>query len=193
MTNPEIARVFEQLATLLELDDANPFRVRAYREAARVAAAESEPLAAMVDEEGALEALPGIGKDLAQKIRDLVKTGTTDAYEQMRKKFPPGLLELTQVQGLGPKRLRAVYYTLGISSRADLEKAARAGKLRDLPRFGEKLEQKILKSLERAPQDLGRTLLGGAWPVAQAIAERLGKVPGVEAVEIAGSFRRHKE
>ena len=193
MTNPEIARIFERLATLLELDEANPFRVRAYREAARVIAAESEPIAAKVDEDDGLEALPGIGKDLAQKIRDLVKTGTTALIEDMKKKFPPGLIELTEIQGLGPKRVRAVYHQLGIKSRADLEQAARTGRLRDLPGFGEKLEQKILRSLEASQQDLGRTLLGGAWPVAEAIAARLRKVAGVEQVEVAGSFRRRRE
>lgn len=193
MTNPEIARAFERIATLLELDDANPFRVRAYREAARVIGGEAEPLAAKVDEGDGLEELPGIGKDLAQKIRDLVKTGTTGLYEELKKKFPSGLVELTDVQGLGPKRVRAVFDTLGIKSRAELEQAAKAGRIRDLPGFGEKLEQKILKSLEHAQADLGRTLLAGAWPVAQAIAERLRKVAGVSEVEIAGSFRRRKE
>jgi DNA polymerase (family 10) len=193
MTNPELARAFERMATLLELDDANPFRVRAYREAARVIGGEAEPLAVKVDEGADLEELPGIGKDLAQKIRDLVKTGTTDLWEDLKKKFPPGLVELTDVQGLGPKRVRAVFDTLGIKSRAELEQAARAGRLRDLPGFGEKLEQKIIKSLEHAQADLGRTLLAGAWPVATAIAERLRKVAGVSEVEIAGSFRRRRE
>src|SRR6058998_2445167 len=190
MTNSEIAERLEQLAILLELDGANPFRVRAYREAARVAAGASEPLAARVDESGALEALPGIGKDLAGKIRDLAKTGSTELLEEMRRKFPPGLLELTTVQGLGPKRVRLVWDNLGVKSRAELEQAARAGKLRELPGFGEKLEQKILKALERAPSDLGRALLGAAWPIAQAIKERLQAIAGVEQVELAGSFRR---
>ncbi len=193
MTNPEIARIFERLATLLELDEANPFRVRAYREAARVVASEGRPLEAKVDEEGALEALPGIGKDLAQKIRDIVHTGTTDMYEQVRKKFPPGLIELTEVQGLGPKRVRTLWKTLDIKSRAELEKAAKAELLRQLPGFGEKLEQKILKTLEHAPPELGRMLLGGAWAVATEIAERLQRVRGVEKVELAGSFRRRRE
>jgi len=193
MTNPEIAGLLEQLAILLELDGANPFRVRAYREAARVASSATEPLAANVDEPGALEALPGIGKDLAGKIRDFVKTGSTELLEEMRRKFPPGLLELTTVQGLGPKRVRLVWDSLGIKSRAELEQAARAGKLRDLPGFGEKLEQNILKALERAQPDLGRTLLGAAWPIAQAIAERLEAVAGVEQVELAGSFRRRRD
>jgi DNA polymerase (family 10) len=193
MTNSELARVFERVATLLELDQANPFRVRAYREAARVIAAESESLAAKVDEEDGLEELPGIGKDLAQKIRDLVRTGTTEVLEQLRKKFPPGLIEITEVQGLGPKRVRAVYDQLGIKSRAELEAAARAGRLRDLPGFGEKLEQKIIKALEASRQDVGRTLLAGAWSIAEAIAARLRKVPGVEQLELAGSFRRRRE
>ena len=193
MTNSELARVFERVATLLELDQANPFRVRAYREAARVIAAESESLAARIDEENGLEELPGIGKDLAQKIRELVRTGTTEVLEQLRKKFPPGLIEITEVQGLGPKRVRAVYDQLGIKSRAELEAAAHAGRLRDLPGFGEKLEQKIIKALEASRQDVGRTLLAGAWSIAEEIAARLRKVPGVEQLELAGSFRRRRE
>jgi len=193
MTNSEIAQLFERLAILLELDNANPFRVRAYREAARVIAGESRPLATLAGEEGVLESLPGVGKDLAQKIRDIVKTGTTERYEEMRKKFPPGLLELTEIQGLGPKRIRTVWEALGVKSRAELEQAARAGKLRELPGFGEKLEQKILQAIERARPDQGRTLLAAAWPVAEDIAARLRKIKGVEQVEIAGSFRRRRE
>jgi DNA polymerase (family 10) len=193
MTNAEIAGAFERIATLLEIDAANPFRVRAYREAARVIGELGEPLAAKVDEEGGLEELQGIGKDLAQKIRDLVRTGTTGTLEELKKKFPPGLIELTTVQGMGPKRVRAVFTTLGIQSRAELAEAATGGKLRELPGFGEKLEQNIIKSLARAPADTGRLLLAGAWPVAQAIAERLRKVAGVDEVEIAGSFRRRRE
>ena len=193
MTNSEIAQLFERLAILLELDNANPFRVRAYREAARVIAGESRPLASLAGEEGVLESLPGIGRDLAGKIRDIVKTGTTERYEEMRKKFPPGLLELTEIQGLGPKRIRTVWEALGVKSRAELEQAARAGKLRELPGFGEKLEQKILQAIERARPDQGRTLLAAAWPVAEDIAARLRKIRGVEQVEIAGSFRRRRE
>src|SRR5258706_13656819 len=105
MTNAEAARVFSRLATMLEIDGANPFRVRAYREGARVVEAQAEPVEGLATEEGALEALPGIGKDLAQKIRDLVTTGTTELYEEMKRKIPLEVVSFTELQRLGPKRV----------------------------------------------------------------------------------------
>jgi DNA polymerase (family X) len=192
MTNADIARVFARIATMLEIDGANPFRVRAYREAARVVESQGEPVEARAAEEGGLEALPGIGRDLAQKLRDIVRTGTTDLYEEMQKKIPLEVVALTELQGLGPKRVKTLYET-GVKNRSDLEAAARAGRLRELPGFGEKVEQNVLKALASASQWSGRMLLGGAWPVAQALADHVRAVPGVRRVEIAGSFRRRKE
>jgi DNA polymerase (family 10) len=193
LSNADIARVFSRLAVMLELDGANVFRVRAHREAARMLSDLAEPLGSLAAREGALEELPGIGKDLAQKIRDLLSSGTTPAYEELKAKYPLDLVELTELQGLGPKRVKQLFDTLGIADRASLEKAARGGQLRDLPGFGEKLETKILASLAIASQVSGRMLLAGAWPVAHELAARLGKVAGVEQVEIAGSFRRRRE
>jgi DNA polymerase (family 10) len=193
LSNADVARVFSRIAVMLELDEANPFRVRAYREAGRSLADLAEPLASLAADEGALEELPGIGKDLAQKIRDLLATGTTPAYEEMKQKYPLELVELTELQGLGPKRVKQLFESLGIRDRAGLEAAAKAGKLRELPGFGEKLETKVLQSLAIASQVSGRMLLGGAWPVAHALAGRLGKLRGVEQVEIAGSFRRRRD
>ena len=193
MTNAEIARLFARLATMLEIDDANPFRVRAYREAARVIESQGEPVAALAAREGALEALPGIGKDLARKIRDVVETGTTALYEEMRVKVPPEVVALTELQGMGPKRVRTVMDVLRVRNRADLEAAARAGKLRELPGFGAKVEQNVLRALATASATAGRVLLAGAWDMAHALAARVRGVPGVAQVEIAGSFRRRRE
>ena len=193
LSNAEIAQVFSRIAVMLELDGANPVRVRAYREAARVLEEQAEPLAGLAETAGALEELPGIGKDLAGKIRDLVSTGTTQAYEDLKKKYPLELVALTQLQGLGPKRVRLLHDALGIRDRAGLEAAARAGKLRDLPGFGEKLEAKVLQSLAIAEQAGGRMLLAAVWPVAHALAADLRKLRGVTAVEIAGSFRRRRD
>jgi DNA polymerase (family 10) len=193
LSNAEVAQVFSRIATMLEIDAANPFRVRAYSEAARVLGELAEPLAGLADTPGALEELPGIGKDLAGKIRDILGTGTTQTYEEMKKKYPLEVVELTRLQGLGPKRVRLLFETLHIRDRASLEKAARAGKLRELPGFGEKLEAKVLQSLAVAEQEGGRTLLAGVWPVAEALATVLEKVQGVRRVEIAGSFRRRRE
>ena len=193
LTNPDVGRVLATLATMLEIDGANVFRVRAYREAARVVDALPEPVAKLAGQEGALEALPGIGRDLAQKIRDILAGGTTGLYEELRKKYPLELVRLTELQGLGAKRVRALHDTLRIQDRPGLEAAAKAGRLRDLPGFGEKLEQKILHSLSVAGQVSGRLLLANAWAVAHGLADRLRAVPGVTRVELAGSFRRRRD
>ncbi len=192
-SNAEIAQVLSTLATMLEIEGANPFRVRAYREGARVVEASGEPMAALADAEGALEALPGIGKDLAQKIRDLARTGSTELYDDLRKKIPLEVVGFTELQGLGPKRVKTLFETLGIRDRAALAQAATEGRLRDLPGFGEKVEQNVLKALEVASHEAGRLLLANAWGVAHALAERVARVPGVSRVELAGSFRRRRE
>jgi DNA polymerase (family 10) len=193
MTNAEIARIFARIATMLEMEGANPFRVRAYREGARVIESQPEPMEGLAATEGALEELKGIGKDLAQKIRDLVATGSTAMYDEMKARMPLEVVALTELQGLGPKRVMTLFKELGVRNREDLENAAKAGKLRDLPGFGEKVEQNVLKALATAAATSGRMLLAGAWPVAHALAERVRKLPGVTHVELAGSFRRRKE
>jgi DNA polymerase (family 10) len=193
VTNADIGRVFDRIAVMLEIEGANSFRVRAYANAARIVAGHGESMAALVDTPGALEAIPGIGKDLAQKIRDIVATGTTEQYEKLRARIPEEVASFTELQGLGPKRVKTLFETLGIRDRQALEAAAKAGQLRDLPGFGEKVEQNVLKALATASQFAGRVLFARAWPLAQTIAERVGGVAGVQRVELAGSFRRRRE
>jgi DNA polymerase (family X) len=193
VTNAEIARVFTRIAVMLEMEGQNPFRVRAYREAARVIESMPEPVAAMAGEAGRLESVRGIGKDLAAKIRDLVSTGTTPLYLDLTSRIPVEVVALTEIQGLGPKRVKMLLDTLAIRSRDELETAAKAGRLRTLPGFGEKVEQNILKALAAASVWSGRLLLAGAWPVAEALAAHIRAVPGVTQVEAAGSFRRRRE
>lgn len=193
MTNAEIARVLERLAVRLEIEGANPFRVRAYREAGRIVGAHAEAMSAIAGTPGALEALKGIGKDLAGKIRDLVATGRTELDDELRAKIPDSVVDFTELQGLGPKRVKTLFETLGIRDRDALEKAAKAGKLRDLPGFGEKVEQNVLKALATAGQWSGRMLLATAWPLAHALCERVAAVKGVKQAELAGSFRRRRE
>lgn len=193
MTNAEIARVLERLAVRLEIEGANPFRVRAYREAGRIVGAHPEAMSAIAGTPGALEALKGIGKDLAGKIRDLVATGRTELDDELRAKIPDEVVDFTELQGLGPKRVKTLFETLGIRDRDALEKAAKAGKLRDLPGFGEKVEQNVLKALATAGQWSGRMLLATAWPLAHALCERVAAVKGVKQAELAGSFRRRRE
>ena len=192
MNNTDVAATLGRLATMLEIEGANPFRVRAYREAARIVGEHGEPITSVAAREGELEALPGIGKDLAGKIRELATTGTLPLYIEMEARVPPGVLALTGLQGLGPKRVKTLM-DLGIRGPGDLEQAANEGRLRDLPGFGEKVEQNVLKALVVASTTTGRILLAGAWPVAHTLADHVRAVPGVEQVEIAGSFRRRKE
>ncbi len=192
MNNTDVARVFSRLATMLEISGANPFRIRAYREGARIVEEQSESVVSLASEEGRLEDLPGIGKDLAQKIREIVQTGTTPLYEDMKAKIPVSVVELTELQGLGPKRVKTLFEVLGVRTRDDLARAAREEKLRELPGFGRTVEQNVLKALEVASRDRGRTLLAGAWDVAHALAAHVRRVRGT-TVEIAGSFRRRKE
>ncbi len=195
MTNAEIAKVFDHIATMLEMDAGNPFRVRAYREAARVIEFLPEPAAQLALTEGRLREIKGIGKDLEQKIRDIVTTGTTELYAELTRKYPASLLELTELPGLGPKRVKVLFEQLGIRGREDLARAARDGRLRELPGFGETTEAKLLKALGASIEahPAGRMLLYAAWPVAHALAEHVAKVHGVHDVEPAGSFRRRRE
>ena len=193
MTNAELARTLARIGTLLEIDGANVFRVRAYKEGARVVGEHGEALAALAPTPGALEALPGIGKGIAQNIRELVATGRTAILDELLQKYPADVVGFTELQGLGPKRVKTLFDTLGISTRAALEAAAKAGQLRDLPGFGEKVEVNVLKALATAAAWSGRLLLANAWPLAHALAERIGALKGVQQVELAGSFRRRKE
>lgn len=193
MTNAEIGRVLERLAVRLEIEGANPFRVRAYREAGRIVGAHPEAMSAIAGTPGALEEIKGIGKDLAGKIRDLVGTGRTELDDELRAKIPDAVVDFTELQGLGPRRVKTLFETLGIRDREALEKAAKGGKLRDLPGFGEKVEQNVLKALATASQWSGRTLLAAAWPLAHALRDHVAAVKGVKQVELAGSFRRRSE
>jgi len=193
MTNAELARALARIGAMLEIDGANSFRVRAYEEGARVVENHGESLAAIVNEPGALEAINGIGKSIALAIRELVASGHTQVLDGLMKKYPDEVVSFTELQGLGPKRVKTLFETLHISTRAALEQAAKDGKLRELPGFGEKVEQNVIKALAKASQWSGRMLLGDAWPIAHAIAARIRTVRGVKNVELAGSFRRRKE
>jgi DNA polymerase IV (family X) len=123
----------------------------------------------------------------------VLATGSTALYDEMLEKYPLELVRLTELQGLGAKRVRALYDALGIRDRAGLEAAAKAGKLRGLPGFGEKTEQNVLRALAVAGESSGRMLLAQAWAIAHELADALRAVPGVKRVELAGSFRRRRD
>lgn len=194
--NAEIARIFREYADLLELEEANPFRVRAYRTAARTIEELTEPVQELAAE-GAdrLEELPGIGPDLAAKIVEIAETGTFEGRAQAARALPAGLTALLRIRGLGPKRARALHRALGISSLEALERAARSGHLRTVPGFGATTERKILEELgARAATGLeNRVLRSVAAQYGESLLEYLKQVPGVRRAEIAGSFRRCRE
>jgi DNA polymerase (family 10) len=192
--NQEIAERFSRLADLLEVEGANAFRIRAYRNAARVIGGLSPSLADLVADGEDLTRYPGIGDDLAEKIRTLVTSGDLPLLREVEQRVPTELSDLMRIKGLGPKRVKALYYELGIDSFEDLEKAARSGRIRELDGFGAKTEQALLEGIERLRGGgERRTRLADAEAVAEPLKAHLARVDGVELVELAGSYRRRKE
>ncbi len=194
MENAEVARLFRETADLLELQGANAFRVRAYQNAARTVEELPRPVEELVRSNGArLTELPGIGEDLAGKIREIVRTGTLRTLRGLQRKTPKGLSALMHVRGLGPKRARALYDALGIHTLAQLERACRTGRVRRLPRFGAKTEANLLHELAAGGAGERRVLRPVAAQYGEAFLAYLRAQPGVERVEIAGSYRRRRE
>ena len=191
--NAEIAEMFDRMATLLEIQGANPFRVRAYQNAARTIAGLTQSLADMLDEGEDLSELPDIGKDLASKIAEIVDTGRFGALEEVERQVPAGLLEMRRLPGLGPKRVKALHEKLAISDVSELKKAAEGHRIRELPGFGAKTEERILDALSRYTQGERRYKLADVEEIAEAYLKHLRAVEGVKEAVIAGSYRRRKE
>lgn len=191
--NSDIARSLEKLADLIELEGGNPFRIRAYRNAARVVGELPRNVLAMTEAGEDLAELPGIGEDLAEKIETLAETGHIAVLDEMERKTPPGLLALLDVPGLGPKRVRVLYDRLGIRNLADLAAAAKSDKIRELPGFGVKTEQRILREAEMRARVAKRTTRPVAEDIAQPLLRYLRAANGVNEAAIAGSYRRCRE
>jgi DNA polymerase (family 10) len=191
--NTDIARIFEQIAELLEIQEANPFRIRAYRNAARNVQELGRDLTGLVDQGADLTKLAGIGKELAAKIEEIVHTGRCQALQKLQRELPAGLTDLLQIPGLGPKRVHALYSELDVHTPEQLLRAARDGRLEQVPGFGPKTRQSILDNLQAHLQRHRRLKLAEAAQYAQPLATYLGKQRGVDEVIIAGSYRRHKE
>jgi DNA polymerase (family 10) len=191
--NADIAAAFEQIADLLELQNANPFRVRAYRNAARIVGELKLDLAAAIGSGRPLPKLPGIGTDLEAKIREFATTGAIGALERLKKEVPAGVAELLKLPGLGPKRVRALYEELHVHTLPQLLRAARDGRIRSLPGFGAKTEQRIAEAIERQLAQVKRFKLAIAAQYADALLAYLKQAPGVAEVAAAGSLRRAKE
>lgn len=194
MKNIEIAEIFYRIADLLEMEEVS-FRSRAYEKAARNLESLDEDVEEIYKGGGTkeLEKIPGIGKGLAMAIEDYLKKGKIKDYEKLKKQCPVKLDELIAVEGLGPKKIKMLYKELGIKNLRDLEKAARAGKIKDLERFGEESEKNILEGIEFVKRDKGRFLLGDILPIVRAIVEKLKAIKEVNQISYAGSIRRMKE
>ena len=191
MENLEIARVLREIADLLELKGENPFKIRAYRGGADTVAAEPERVAPL--DEAGLRALPGVGKDLAQRIRELVTTGRCGLHDELLTEFPAGVLEMLSLQGMGPKTVALLYKELAIASLDALAASARRGQLRAIKGMGAKKEAQILIAIEQQQERRGRRLLADVHDIAAAVIAWLHEqVPGIDLLPV-GSLRRGAE
>lgn len=192
MGKEEVCRILEEIADLLDLKGENPFKVRAYRNAARSLLNEEEDLEKLI-KNNKLTEIEGIGESLAEKITLLVQKGRLPFYEQLKRSLPRGLIDLLQIQGLGPKKVQILYKKLGIKSIASLKKAAKQGKIAKLSGFGKKTETNILQALEHREKYQLRHLWWNAWKEASSLLEKIRKMKGVANADIAGSLRRKLE
>ncbi|MBM4032106.1 MAG: DNA polymerase/3'-5' exonuclease PolX [Planctomycetes bacterium] len=192
MKNAEIAGILDGMADILELLNENPFRVRSYRKASQVIGDQTEDIAAMAAA-GRVGELPGIGASFAEKIAEFLATGKLAAYEELKAKAPPGVVEMLHVPGLGPKTAGLFWKKANVTTIQDLSQAIDAGTLLGLPGIGEKKLENIKKGIQTYLGGQGRVRLGVALPVAEEIAALLSKVGGVGEVLPAGSLRRRRE
>ena len=196
MDNISLARLLDETAALLEIDAADPFRIRSYRRAAEAVEQQTTQLATLVGpeaDEKALLSIPGIGKGMAANIRDLVNTGTMPLRDELLKRYRPTMLELLRLPGMGPKTVALLWSSLQIENIEQLETAARAGHLDPLPRLGTKFTAKLLKGIEDHRKNSSRFRIDKARDQANRIAELILQFPGIELVTPAGSLRRGRE
>jgi len=191
--NADIAAVFEEIADLLEIRGDNPFRIRAYRNAARTVGELGQDLAALVARGRNLPKLPGIGADLAGKIAEIGRTGTCALLERLHRVLPAAITELLRIPGLGPKRVKLLHDALKVDTVEALRRAAGAGRIRELPGFGEKTESRIREALAARGAASQRLKLAVAAQYAAALETWLGRAPGARKVTVAGSCRRMRE
>lgn len=191
--NADIAAIFEEIADLLEIEGANTFRVRAYRNAARTMQELGKDVRTMVQTGEDLTRLPGIGEDLANKIREITDTGHCTMLDKLHQQLPSTVAELLKIPGLGPKRVKALYHELDIHTMEQLQRAVRDHRIQNLPGFGEKTEMRIADALAMHAGSAGRFKLVTAAQYAEPLASWLRKITGVQQVVIAGSYRRARE
>ena len=191
--NADIGAIFEEIADLLEIQGENPFRIRAYRNAARTVGEYRQDLKTLLDRDEPLPKLPGVGADLAGKIREICSRGSSALLERLHRDMPAAITELLKIPGLGPRRVRLLHDALEVESLDELRRAVRSGKIRDVPGFGERTEAQIREALERRSREEPRLKLAVAAQYASTLTAHLKTVPGVTAVIVAGSFRRRRE
>ena len=192
MEKGEIADVLEQIATLLELKGENPFKIRAYTNAARSLETWGGNLSDLRDQE-TLEKIPGIGKAIAAKIKELAETGALKFYEELRAEFPADILELFSIPGLGAKKIKALHEQLHVSSIAQLKEACDSDRVAQLPGFGKTTQEKLIKAIADRTKHAGSFRLGQIAGEAETLQDDLRALPDALHVCIAGSYRRRKE
>ncbi len=192
MNKDQIAAIFENIARLLELKGENPFKIRAYTHAVRALEILSEPVETLVAEER-VSSVDGIGKAISEKITELVQTGRLAYYDKLRDEFPPDILTLFDIQGLGGKKIKALWDSLRIDSVTKLERACKSGAVAELPGFGEKTAANIIKAIEHMRKHAGEFRFGDIAALAEGLLEDLREHPDVNLAQIAGSYRRKKE
>ena len=193
MDNKSIAGILYETADLLEVDGQDSFRIRSYRNAAEAIEGLPQQITDLIEDPKKVLAIPGIGKGMLANLNQLLHEGKLSLHAEMLKKYRPSMLELLRVQGLGPKTVALIWSAYQVCDLEGVEKLAREGKIRELPRMGEKHEQKILKAIEDYRRIAGRFLLNVAEVQAEKIAEHLKDYPGVEKAVPAGSLRRGRD
>jgi DNA polymerase (family X) len=193
MDNKAIAGILYETADLMEINGDDSFRIRSYRNAAEAIEGLPQAVEQLICEPKKLLEVPGIGKSMAEKLQEICKEGKLSLHSQLLEKYRPSMLELLKIQGLGPKTISLIWSAYKVSDLQGVEKLAREGKLHELPRLGEKQEQKILKSIEDYRRIAGRFCLDDADKIAQKLTEHLADLPGVDKVTPAGSLRRGRE
>lgn len=191
--NADITAIFEEIANLLEIQGGNPFRIRAYRNAARTIGGLSQDVNSLIKKDTDLTRLPGIGDDLSAKIKEIVATGNCGLLQRLHKELPPAITELLKIPGIGPKRVKTLYHDLDVQTVEQLYRAAHDGRIRTLPGFGEKTERNILHAVETHANQTRRFKLAVAAQYADSLKTFLAQIPGVTKVTIAGSYRRMRE
>ncbi|MDT8341757.1 MAG: nucleotidyltransferase domain-containing protein, partial [Longimicrobiales bacterium] len=193
MENLDVARILDEVADLLEIQGANPFRVRAYRGAVRTVEGLTQPLSRMVEEGEDLTALPGIGKQVDAHIRELLQTGALSVLDEIGAEIPRTLVELTRLDGVGPRKARKLWEELGVESVAMLEAEIARGTVEALAGFGSRSVEKIGRAIEEYRKRGSRFLRADVERLIAGLLEHMAAAPGVGQLEVAGSYRRRRE